>query len=111
MSGAFPFVLALLIWQAGFTRSYNMALEVCFVLSVSILWLSYLSDAVSSLWGNDRYVIMNWFRVVAIAGIGVVGALSFWWDGPVMWEKTESRSLDLFLIGVWAFNQLKQRRA
>ena len=110
LAGAFQFVLAFLIWKAGITRSYNIALEVCYVLSVSLLWLSYLTEAVSSLTENDRYVILNWRPVVFVVAVGVIAGLSYWFAGE-FWEKAESRSLDLFIVGIWVFNRIKERLA
>ena len=112
LAGAFPFVLALLLWKAGITRSYNIALEGCFVLSVSLLWLSYLSEAVSSLIGNDRYVIMNWCPVAFVVAVGVVVGLSYWFAGDFSVKaESESRSIDLFIAGVWVFNRIKEHLA
>ena len=112
LAGAFPFMLAFLIWMAGITRSYNMALEVCFGLTVCVIWLSYVSEAVSSISGNDRYVIRNWWPVVFVVAVGVVAGLSYWFAGDFSEKaESESRSIDLFIVGVWVFHRIKERRA
>ncbi len=110
LAGAFPFVLAFLIWKSGVTRSYNMALEVCFVMTLFTVWLLFLKNALLSLSKNDRYVIMYWRPVAVVVAVGVVVGLSYWFfDDFFEKPETESRSIDLFIAGVWAFSKIKER--